>query len=124
MEEVTRDVEAGFQKDSHIRHESFGQTFEQTSERGGAGGLSGRFATAFRANGMSTSLSLKGLANMSEQFLDFSVDLLIGEDVSTVNKDSSRLDAESFIAACDQAQLQVVRLMRPLEWLDENQEPV
>ena len=43
------------------------------------------------------------------------MDLLIGEDVNTVNKDSSKLDAESFIAACDQAQLQVVRLMRP--WL-------
>lgn len=115
MEEVTRDVEAGFQQDSDIRHEPFGQTFEQTSVRGGAGGLSGRSAIAFRANGMSTSPSLKNSANMSEQFLDFSMDLLIGEDVSTVNKDSSKLDAESFIAECDQAQLQVVRLMRP--WL-------
>lgn len=43
------------------------------------------------------------------------MDLIIGEDINTVNKDFSKIDYSSFMAACDGSQLQVVRSRLP--WL-------
>lgn len=50
-----------------------------------------------------------------EQFLDFTMDLLIGQDSNTVNNDFSKVDARYFTSECDKAQLEVVRSMQP--WL-------
>lgn len=49
------------------------------------------------------------------QFLDHSIDLLFGDDVNTVGGDSSKLDADAFIRACDASLLQVARSQTP--WL-------
>ncbi|KAF2160093.1 hypothetical protein M409DRAFT_29391 [Zasmidium cellare ATCC 36951] len=46
-------------------------------------------------------------------FLDFTMDLLIGEDVNTINKEASKIDVASFLTACDESQLQVVRSAQP-----------
>lgn len=41
------------------------------------------------------------------------MDLLIGQDSNTVNKDSSKVDAQTFISECDKAQFEVLQQMQP-----------
>lgn len=58
---------------------------------------------------------MRCLADIPLQFLDFSMDLLVGKDVNIVNKDFSQIDATSFFTGCDESQLQVLRSSQP--WL-------
>ncbi|CZT23526.1 uncharacterized protein RCC_09240 [Ramularia collo-cygni] len=48
-------------------------------------------------------------------FLDFSMELLIGQDSNTVSGDASKVDAQYFTSECDKAQFECVRSVQP--WL-------